>query len=136
MVSMTPVSQHVSVVIERSADLVYEYAADPANLPSWAAGLADAALERTAGGWVASSPMGRVVVDFAERNDFGVLDHVVTMDGGERVYNPLRVIPWGDHCEVVFTVRSRAGMSEDEFERDADAVAADLNTLKRVLESR
>ena len=85
MVSMTPV-QHVSVVIERSADLVDDYAADPANLPDWAAGLADTAVERTAEGWVANSPRGRVVVDFAEHNDFGVLDHVVTMDSGERVH--------------------------------------------------
>ncbi|MGH3505202.1 MAG: hypothetical protein ACRDQA_30565, partial [Nocardioidaceae bacterium] len=41
---------------------------------------------------------------FAEPNDFGALDHVVTLPSGESVYNPLRVIPEGDGCEVVFTV--------------------------------
>lgn len=136
MPSMAPESRHLSVVIERPAAAVYEYAADPANLPTWASGLADTALEQTDEGWVADSPMGRVVVDFVERNDLGVLDHVVTLASGERVYNPLRVIPYGDDCEVVFTIRRRSTMSTDEFERDAAAVATDLDTLKRVLESR
>ncbi|MGH3655959.1 MAG: SRPBCC family protein [Micromonosporaceae bacterium] len=133
---MRPESRHLSVVIERPADIVYEYAADPANLPTWAAGLANAALEKTEEGWVADSPMGRVVVNFVERNDFGVVDHVVTLESGERVYNPLRVVPYGEDCEVVFTVRQRPAISTDEFTRDAAAVAADLDTLKRVLESR
>jgi hypothetical protein len=129
-------SRHVSVAIKRPASIVYEYASDPANLPEWAAGLANAALEKTDDGWVAESPMGRVMVSFTERNAFGVLDHVVTLPTGERVYNPLRVIPDGDHCEVVFTVRQQRDMSTDEFDRDAAAVAADLETLKRLLESR
>ena len=35
----------------------------------------------------------------------------------------------------MFTVRRQPGMTDDEFDRDADAVRADLGTLKRVLES-
>jgi hypothetical protein len=133
---MATESRHVSVAVERPASVVYEYAADPANLPHWAAGLANTALEKTDDGWVAESPMGRVVVSFAEHNEFGVLDHVVTLPSGDRVYNPLRVLPDGEHCEVVFTVRRRPNMSTDEFDRDASAVAADLETLKHVLEAR
>lgn len=78
--------------------------------------------------------MGRVIVEFAETNRFGVLDHQVTLPSGETVYNPMRVIPDGDRCEVVFTLRRREGMTDDEVADDADAVAADLATLKRVLE--
>jgi hypothetical protein len=37
---------------------------------------------------------------------------------------------------VVFTVRRRPGMSDEDFDRDADAVAADLALLKRLLEGR
>jgi hypothetical protein len=36
---------------------------------------------------------------------------------------------------VVFTVRRRAGMTDDEFKADGDAVAADLARLKRILEA-
>ena len=38
-------------------------------------------------------------------------------------------------CEVVFTLRKRPGMTDDDFERDAAAVAQDLTTLKSLLEA-
>lgn len=128
-------SRHLSIVIERPVATVYEYACDPANLPQWAAGLASATVELQDGQWVAASPMGRVTVSFADRNDFGVLDHVVTLSSGESVFNPLRVIPHGDASEVVFTLRRRPGMTDDQFDQDAEAVRADLDSLERVLET-
>lgn len=131
---MASESAHLSIAIDRPSAEVYAYAADPAHLPQWAAGLADSAVERVDGEWVASSPMGRVTVAFAQPNAFGVLDHVVTLPSGESVYNPLRVIPDGDGSEVVFTLRRRPGMSDEGFEADARAVRADLAALKRVLE--
>ena len=94
-------------------------------------------MRQTADGWVADSPMGEVIVEFAPANEFGVLDHVVRMPSGEAVYNPLRVIPAGEGqpgCEVVFTVRRRAGMTDEEFESDVATVAADLNRLRRLAE--
>ncbi len=133
---MTSHSLHVSILIDRPASTVYEYAADPANLPTWAAGLAGAGVEQVDGRWVADSPMGRVTVSFADRNTFGVLDHVVTLPSGESVYNPLRVIPFGDASEVVFTLRRQPGMTDEQATEDADAVRADLSSLKRILESR
>ena len=58
-------SIHVSTSIDRSAADVYDYAADPTNLSNWAAGLAHQPVEQIDGQWVADSPMGRVVVEFA-----------------------------------------------------------------------
>ncbi|MET9857773.1 SRPBCC family protein [Streptomyces smyrnaeus] len=128
-------SRHLSVHIDRPVAEVYAYAADPANLPSWAQGLGGS-IEKSGGGrWVAdSSPMGRVVVDPAPRNEWGVLDHDVTLPSGETVYNPVRVIADGAGSEVVFTLRRRPGMSDAEFERDAGMVAADLARLKDLME--
>jgi len=80
--------------------------------------------------------MGPVVVAFAERNDHGILDHDVTLPSGETVHNPMRVIADGPGCEVVFTLRRRPGMGDEDLARDAQAVADDLVTLKRVLERR
>ena len=130
-------SRHVSVWIDAPPEVVYEFAADVQTWPRWAAGLAEGGLRQTAAGWVADSPMGEVTVEFAPPNDFGVLDHVVRLPSGEAVYNPMRVVPGGvggPQCEVVFTVRRRAGMSEEQFDADAEAVAADLATLRRLIE--
>ena len=130
-------SRHFSVWIDAAPDVAYAIAADPKQLPRWASGLAEGALRQTADGWVADSPMGEVIVEFAPANEFGVLDHVVRMPSGESVYNPLRVIPAGEGhpgCEAVFTVRRRAGMSDEEFESDVATVTADLNRLRRLAE--
>ena len=128
-------SKHVSVAISRSARDVYNYASDPATWPEWAAGLGSS-FEQVGDHWVADSPMGRVGVAFAERNNYGVLDHTVTMPSGEVVYNPMRVIADGDGSEVVFTIRRRAGVTDTEFDADAQAVAADLARLKEIMEAR
>ncbi|MDX3853196.1 SRPBCC family protein [Streptomyces sp. AK02-01A] len=127
-------SRHISTYIDRPSHEVYDYASNPANLPKWAQGLGNS-IAKIDGQWIAeSSPMGRVVVAFAQRNEFGVLDHDVTLPSGEIVHNPVRVIVDGTGCEVVFTLRRRPGMSDEDFQRDADAVCADLTTLKQLLE--
>ncbi|QIK76638.1 SRPBCC family protein [Nocardioides piscis] len=133
---MGPSSRHISIVVERPASEVYDFAADPLNLPQWAAGLADAEVTRVGDSWVTESPMGPVSFTFAPPNGFGVLDHDVTLPSGQVVHNPLRVIADGSRCEVVFTLRQRPETSDEEFERDADAVARDLTALKSVVETR
>ncbi|MED5815561.1 SRPBCC family protein [Mycolicibacterium sp. 050232] len=130
-------SRHVSVWIDVVPDAVYAYASDPRQLATWAAGLAEGGLRLTSQGWVADSPMGEVTVEFTATNTLGVLDHVVRLPSGEAVYNPMRVIPAGvdaSACEVVFTVRQRTGMTDEQFEADVAAVAADLEKLRGLLE--
>jgi hypothetical protein len=130
-------SRHISVWVDAAPDVAYTIAADPEQLPRWASGLAEGALRQTAAGWVADSPMGEVTIEFSPVNEFGVLDHVVRMPTGEAVYNPMRVVPAGvgvQRCEVVFTVRQRDGMSDDEFESDAATVAGDLERLRVLIE--
>ncbi|MFW0784999.1 SRPBCC family protein [Gordonia sp. CPCC 206044] len=125
---MTPMrSRHVSIVIPASARQVYDYAADPDNLPRWAAGLA-AGVRRDGDVLVTDSPMGEVVVRFAPDNPYGILDHDVTLPDGEVVANPLRVIDHPDGAEVVFTVRQR-DLTDDQFDADCAAVERDLQAL-------
>jgi hypothetical protein len=128
-------SRHISEGIGRPADEVYEYAMDPANLPAWAPGLGSA-VESVGGQWFVETPMGRVGSAFAERNAYGVLDHEVILPSGEVISNPTRAIRDGDGCEVVFTLRRLPGVSDEEFGRDANAVASDLARLKRIEEGR
>jgi len=128
-------SRHLSTHIDRPASDVYDYAADPANLPSWAAGLGTS-IEREADHWIVDSPGGRIVLTYAPKNEFGVIDHEVTLPTGEVFYNPVRVTPDRDGCEVVFSLRRQPGMSDEDFERDARAVQTDLEKLKEITESR
>ena len=129
-------SSHVATTIDRSAEDVYSFVSDPRNLPAWAAGLAEQEVERVDDEWVVVSPMGRVKVAFARANAFGVADHDVTLPSGEVVTNPLRVVPNGSGCDVIFTVHRRMGMSPAEFAADIAAVTADLATLRALMEQR
>jgi Polyketide cyclase / dehydrase and lipid transport len=126
-------SQHLSTYIERSATEVYAYVGDPANLPTWASGLSSS-IEQREGRWFAGSPMGEVEVSFVPANPYFVLDHDVKLPDGTTFNNPMRVIADGDGCEVVFTLRRRPDMSDDDYEADATAIRTDLATLKRLLE--
>jgi len=127
-------SKQISASIDRSAADVYRYASDPANVPAWAPGLGSS-VENIDGHWFVETPAGRAGFAFVERNEFGVLDHEVTLPSGDVIYNPMRVVPNGDRCEVVFTLRRLPGMSSGDFERDAVLVQADLTRLKHVLEA-
>ncbi|MBB1510747.1 SRPBCC family protein [Tessaracoccus sp. MC1756] len=126
-------SRHLSRVIKASPESVYEFASDLDKLPLWAAGLAEAEVERQAGTVVVDSPMGRVEVQFVARNEYGVLDHDVTLPSGEVVHNPLRVLAHPDGAEIVFTVR-QLDLSVEEFDRDCQMVADDLTRLKEIVE--
>ena len=126
-------SRHVSTVIAAAPDHVYAFAAEPENLPKWAAGLAEAEVKRDGDLLVVESPMGQVTVKFVPPNDFGVLDHDVTLPTGAVVTNPLRVLAHPEGSEVVFTLR-QLDMSDEDFERDAAMVVADLARLKAILE--
>ena len=130
---MTFMAKHISVSIERRAAEVYEFASNPENLPQWAGGLSGS-IKKVDYQWIAEAPMGKVKVDFAEKNTFGILDHDVTLSSGAKFYNPMRVFPNNAGSEVIFTLYRQAGMSDQKFADDARSVDTDLNKLKTLLE--
>lgn len=122
-----------SVTIARPWREVYEFAAEPRNMPLWASGLGSA-LEPDGSGWLVQGPEGPVRVRFAPRNEFGVLDHVVELAPGVEITVPMRVVPNGAGAEVTVTLFRHPGMSAERFAEDAGWVQRDLDTLKQLLE--
>ncbi len=127
-------SRTLTVAIERDAAAVYAFVSQPENLPRWAAGLGSG-VTRSGDGWLVDTPAGRLRLRFAPPNAHGVLDHAVTLPDGSVVDVPMRVVPNASGAEVLFTLFRQPAMSQDDFERDAGLVAADLQTLKGLLEA-
>jgi hypothetical protein len=124
----------VSISIERDWREVYEYASVPQNFARWASGLGSG-LEPSGEDWIAQGPEGPIRVRFSPPNDFGVLDHVVTVAPGVEILIPLRVVANGSGSEVALTLFRQPGMSDEKFAADADWVRRDLERLKALLET-
>lgn len=124
----------VSTGIAVDPATAYAYASDPANLPVWAPGFVHS-IEKQGDHWIAQTSLGQARFLFAPRNDFGVIDHDVELPSGT-FHNPMRIIPNGKGCEVLFTLIQLPDISDEQFTVDMDTVRADLDKLRTVLEHR
>lgn len=124
----------LTVTIERPSRQVYEFIANPENLPRWAAGLCRSVRRNATGEWIVETASGPMSIRFAAPNDLGVLDHHVSPAPGAEISVPMRVVPNGSGSELMFTLFQLPGMSEEKFAEDAALVERDLQTLKAVLE--
>ena len=123
----------ISVSIRCDARRVYDFVAKPEHLPDWAKGLCLSVKKN--GDWTAETLSGRVRIRFTERNDFGVLDHYVTLSTGATLHVPMRVVPNGSGSEVLLTIFRQKGMTEQQYAEDIRLVEQDLRNLKRIMES-
>lgn len=126
-------AKHISISINRPAELVYSFVLNAENLPKWATGLSSS-IKKSGDEWIADSPMGEVKVKFAAENFFGILDHEVTLPSGEKILNPMRVFPNNSGSELIFTVFRLPDMTDDQYMKDTNTVANDLAALKEILE--
>jgi len=128
-------SQTLAVSIAASPVVVYRFASNPANLPQWAQGLGNS-VELVDDKWIVQSANGSVTVRFAPANEFGVLDHYVTLESGVEVYSPMRVIANGTGSELLFTLFHTPDQSAQQHAEDAKLVARDLLKLRGIIEAQ
>lgn len=126
-------SRTLSLTIRRCPHAVYDFISNPRNLSQWATGLGENIRQGPAG-WLAETVHGPVTFHFSPTNDFGVLDHIVTLPDGRTVFVPMRVVINGSGSEVQLVLFRHDGVTDEAFAADADWVVRDLQTLKAVLE--
>jgi len=128
-------SKTITLPVAVAATLVYEFAANPQNLPQWSPSFCQSVVH-TDGEWIVeSTSLGPAAVTFVQTNTFGVLDHIVRLSSSLEVYNAMRVIPNGTGSEVLFTLFQTSGMTDEQFSDDAAQVENDLRMLKQVVET-
>src|SRR5690606_15315506 len=106
---------------------------NPENLPQWLRSFC-LSVKRTGDQWQMETPTGWITIQFVPANDFGVLDHVVTLPDGQAILNPMRVVANGEGSEVTFTLFQLPDMSAEQFGKGGEMVEADLRSLRAVLE--
>lgn len=132
---MTYPAKHISISINKPAHQVYQFASNPENFPKWVKFVKSIRLD-TGNSWLAETDLGHIRIDFAPRNEFGVIDHLVTLPDGSTINNPMRVIGNATGSEFIFTLFWMPARTEKEFQDDAKLVEADLKRLKQILESK
>jgi uncharacterized protein YndB with AHSA1/START domain len=123
----------LSVFIDRPWREVYESIWRPPFFARWAAGLSDASLRQQGDRWLANGPDGAATIQFAEYNEFGIMDHRVVLADGQEIHVPLRVVQHGAGAEVMLTLFRLPGMSDEKFEADAALISADLAALQSLV---
>ena len=129
-------SRQISLFIKAHWRDVYNFAANPHNLPQWASGLSENPPVQEGDEWFVESPQGRVKLFFAPDNNFGILDHWVVLPNGAEVYMPVRVIAAGKFSEVIFTLQRQPEMDDAKFEEDANMITKDLHQLAQLVENK
>lgn len=128
-------SRTISIPIFRPFSEVYEFLAEPRNFPSWASNLGSDFKRISDYEWSTTTRGGRVILQFAPRNDYGVLDHAVYLEGRPPVTTPMRLIENDGGCEVIYTQFQRPGMGDDAFQSEVEWVTSDFEALRSLLES-
>jgi hypothetical protein len=130
-------SRTITISIRRPQREVYDFLAEPLNLPTWGSTIG-ASIEHVSGNdWASESENGKLIYRYHPRNEYGILDHAVFREGEEPFTVPMRIAANGDDgAEVIYTLYQRPSMTEAEFDSEAEWVQADLLTLKSLLETR
>jgi hypothetical protein len=126
-------SKTVNIFISSPVEKVYRYVSDIAHLPEWGKTFCRSA-RKMGTGWVIETPQGPVKIRMAEKNNLGVLDHTITTASGRDVLVPVRVVPNGTGCEVIFTVFQQTDILDKNYAKDINLVKKDLRALKKVME--
>ncbi|HTJ56337.1 MAG TPA: hypothetical protein VL418_02065 [Devosiaceae bacterium] len=130
-------SETFGIPIARPLAEVYEFLLEPSNIMHWA--VVGGTETQHLGGrfWSAETSVGPRIIRFAERNDFGILDHHIFRHPGDTPHLiGARVVPNGAGTELIYTSFQRPEASEFEWQSLKEWITADLLAMQSMLEAR
>jgi len=124
-----------SVTIETPAVQVFEFLADPENLPRWAVGFCRS-IRRDGERWIAQTAQGDVGIRYATDPTSGVIDFCISPAPGIEIAAHSRVVSNGDGAEYVLTQFQAPGIPDHVFEANVAALKEELVVLKALMRAR
>jgi len=93
-----------SVIVPASFEKVFEYIAEPSNLPSWSVNFI-LGLEKGADGkHRVKTPMGEQELEIKPDKKIGTVDMIFYKDGQRTMFVPTRAVPLGEETLYLFTL--------------------------------
>ena len=131
-----------AVTVDAPATTLYDFVADPENLPKWAVGFAhairrDDGTDGTDGDvWHVRTGQGEVGVRFVTDARLGTVDFHMTPAPGVEVVAYSRVVPSPEGAVYVFTQLQAPGMPDAVFDAQVRALREELAVLQAVVRAR
>jgi hypothetical protein len=127
-----------AVTIDAAASVVFDFVAEPENLPRWAVGFCRSIRrdEEVPGCWIVTTGQGDLPVRYVADRKLGVIDFYLSPAPGVEAAAFSRVVPNGDGAEYVFTQFQAPGMPDNVFEAQVRALAEELHVLRGLIRAR
>ncbi len=124
------------VTIEAAPSAVFEFVANPENLPHWAVGFCRSIRRDTGDRWVVTTASGEVPIQCELSEAARTIDFRFSPAPGLEATAYSRVVPNGDGAEYVFTQFQLSGMPNAMFEAQVRALAGELQVLRGLMHAR
>jgi hypothetical protein len=124
-----------AVSIDAPAEQVFDFVADPENLPTWAVGFCRA-ICRAGDGWLVTTAQGEVGIRYVTDRALGVIDFYLSPAPGVEAAAFSRVLPSGGGAEYVFTQFQGPGVPDEVFAGQVAALGEELHVLRALVRAR
>ena len=123
------------LLLEVSAEKTHQFLSDIDNLPRWATMFCRKLEKSPDGLHRLDTPQGPMLFRIAADGAAGVVDMYGGPNEDRMIYWPARVVRLGQsQSAFIFTMFQWPGITEESFEGQFRALAAELQNVKRILE--
>ena len=123
-----------AITINVDQKKLFEFIADPVNLPKWATSLCKS-VRADGDVWIMETEMGEVTLNLVTDAKLGVVDFHISPPLPIKIIVNSRILPNGNTSEYIFTQFQIPFMPDSTFEKQKQKVAEQLGLLKTYLES-
>jgi hypothetical protein len=125
-----------SITIEAPPSVVFEFVADPANLPYWAVGFCRSIRHHSQDRWLVTTASGEISMWYETNETTGTIDFRFSPRDGVEAAAFSRVVSNGHGSEYIFTQFQLEGMPNEVFEGQIRALEAELQVLRGLINAR
>ncbi len=123
-----------SITIDAHPAWVFEFVANPQNLPLWSQSFCLSVFQHEEA-WFVESPHGPVQVHLQADPQTGVIDQYLFPSPEIQVMIPMRVVANGEGTEFIFTLFQPDDIAEEDYQQEIYWVEQELQMLKQQLEA-
>jgi hypothetical protein len=124
-----------TIHIEAGPADLFDFLADPENLPTWAVAFCRG-IRHEGDRWLVRTAQGEIGIRFVTDRTLGVIDFYMSPAPAVELAAYSRVLPHGDGSQYIFTQFQPAGMPDDVFAGQVAALTDELQILQRLVRAR